>query len=184
MPVNNPGHSTRDLNLFVSQVTEGCNSVLELGCGYGDKLALCRAPVKIGVDAHLTYVMQAVARFGNQAAFFCAVAENFVQHMLPQSVDAILFIDFIEHLEANAAETLIRRCKEIARKKIAAFVPEGHCPLTEDVFKTGGDYWQTHRSDWTRDWLHNLKFDVAVWENYHVLSYGKRNALLAVWEAI
>jgi SAM-dependent methyltransferase len=163
----NPGRNVRDVTLCLLAATADCESVLELGCGVGNRLAVCRCAARVGVDAHLPYLEMAKRRWGGRIRrYIHSEALDYVTRT-GLVYDAILMIDFLEHLEKTAALQLLERCRVVASRRIVLYGPEGECPQDVDVYDLGGERWQTHRSVWTLAELEALGFDIARWENYH-----------------
>jgi hypothetical protein len=180
-PVNPATHS-RNLDECIAAATADCQSVLEFGCMFGDRLMATSCPIKIGVDVHQPYLDRAVQRHGSEAVFLQGDARQAALWFLPRSIDAVLLIDFLEHLAELDANRILERCQTVARKRIIAFVPEGNHPQDRDVTDLGGDHWQTHRSVWYRDDLAKHDFDVVVWDDFHNIPGKDRGAMFAIWE--
>lgn len=178
--MRNPGRAVQDLTLCLLAATADCDSIIELGCGRGDRLALCQGKERLGIDAHLPYIEMAQARWGNRDGFLCENALTFCKSAYPagRRWDAVLMIDFVEHLEKPDAQETIVLSKAMAYRRVIVFSPEGLSPQHEDVFGTGGGVWQTHRSQWTLEDLMSLGFDTSLWPDFH----GKgRHALFGIW---
>ncbi|MHA2642822.1 MAG: class I SAM-dependent methyltransferase [bacterium JZ-2024 1] len=160
----NPAHSSRDFWLCLRQSVVDCQSVLELGCGSGDNLCfLNNVKVRVGVDIFEPCVRKAVERT-DSIVYLKADAFTALTLFPEETFDAILMIDFIEHIERGRAELLIHYAKMVSRKKIIIFTPNGFVPQTTDDRGLGNDYYMTHRSGWTAESLLALGFDVAIWE--------------------
>lgn len=148
---------------------------------FGDRLAATSPapPERLGIDAHAPYVEEARRRHPG-SWFIHADALDAVRWVRP--VDAVLLVDFLEHLTRDDAEELIRVTKLVARERIVLFVPLGDHPQTCDVFGMGADHWQTHRSTWEPADLLALGFDVAVWDGYHRQAGKDDRAAFCTWE--
>jgi len=146
---------------------------------FGDRLAVVDAPVKVGVEVHRPYVER---RKFHDFLMINADARDVTPFFPDESFDAVILVDFIEHLEMGDSVRLIRECQRLASKRVVAFVPHGLYPQEKDVFGLGGDYWQTHRSTWGVPELADLGFDVALWDNYHNVPGTDNKAMFAVWE--
>jgi 2-polyprenyl-3-methyl-5-hydroxy-6-metoxy-1,4-benzoquinol methylase len=100
------------------------------------------------------------------------------------SFDVVLGFDFIEHLPQELALATIAEMKRIARATVALFVPEGEHARTTDIWRMGGDKWQTHRAVWHADELLALGFAVEVWPDYHANKPDEDpGAMWAVWRS-
>lgn len=147
---------------WILEHTNGHESVVELGCGHGNYISKVKAKNKIGIDAHFPYLQKAKKGFtkihGNM--------RNYRDLVDPMFYDCVILIDAIEHLNKEEALELIHNLQHDF-KKILIFTPSGEFPQTEDVFKTGGDYWQTHRSTWFETEFQELGFRAFVYDNGH-----------------
>jgi hypothetical protein len=182
--MHNPGHDCRDLNECIRLATADCGCVVEFGCMFGDRLALCRSEgVRIGVESHAPYVAEARKRHPD-IGFINGEARD-IATLLSETdwmADAVMLIDFIEHLTPDAARDMISVAREMTAKRIVLFVPLGAHPQTKDVFDMGADHWQTHRSTWEPADLESLGFDVALWDGYHHQPGKDSRAAFAIWE--
>lgn len=161
----NPGVKNRNLNECIKLATAGCDSVVELGCGFGNRLAMVDAPTRVGVDAHEPFVIEARRRYPDMADdFLVREAGEYVRQFIANGFrwGAVLMVDFLEHLAAPAAIAIIEDCKKIARR-IVLWIPLGNHPQTTDPEGMGGDHWQTHRSTWEAADLEAMGFNVKVW---------------------
>jgi cyclopropane fatty-acyl-phospholipid synthase-like methyltransferase len=174
----NPAHRIDDFQTCLNTVLSDCGSVLELGCGIGDKLAATPCEFRVGVEAHRPYLDAAYRKWGPRLhELHVADARAYMETEI-RWFDAIMMIDFIEHLEMPDALALLERCRSIARRKIIVFCPIGECPQDSDTFQLGGDEWQTHLSTWTLESLGSEGFDVALWPGYRE---GGKLVAFGVW---
>lgn len=162
----NPGHRIDKFYTCLMTSLAECDSVLELGCGVGDKLARTPCSLRVGVDAFRPYIDMAVRKWGPRLheLHLAEAVEYMAQEV--RVFDAILLIDFIEHLTKDAGIQLLDRCRFSARRKVIVFCPLGECKQDKDTYSLGGDHWQTHRSTWSVADLSELGFDVAQWPGY------------------
>lgn len=183
MRSNNPASTSRDLMACIAAATKDCRSILEFGCMFGDKLAAAgpQQAFRVGVDAHLPYLERAKSQYPS-IAFLHGNAMRVANQIGDESFDAVLMVDFIEHLSIDNAHWLLAQAQRIAKQRIVAFVPYGDHPQTKDYFKMGGDEWQTHRSTWRDNDLKSLGFDVVVWEHYHKEKGKDHRCMFAIWE--
>jgi SAM-dependent methyltransferase len=173
----NPGHRLDEFTTCLLTCLADCDSALELGCGTGDKLAVTPCRVRVGVDAFRPYLEIARERWGNRIELHLGDALEYMRSELRQ-FDAILLLDFLEHLEKAAASELLAICRRMAKRKIVLFIPLGECPQDTDSFSLGGEYWQTHRSTWSVSDLATEGFDVAQWPGYR---QDRGMSAFAVW---
>ena len=67
---------------------------------------------------------------------------------LPKSFDIVLILDVLEHLKRKESLKLLRDAEKIAKKAVIIETPLGFIPQNIDIWKMGGDKYQTHRSSW------------------------------------
>lgn len=99
----------------------------------------------ICVDPHQPYV-EVLQENGYEAVL--ATAYGYLKHCT-ETIDSIYLLDVIEHMEKPDGQTVIDLSKRVAQKQIIVFTPMGFEEQSEDAWKMGGKYWQTHRSGWT-----------------------------------
>jgi hypothetical protein len=156
--------------------------VLDVGAGLASYHVWLKNQCRLtALDAHAPYLSEKRTDLeGVQRIVADAVT------LMPQfrstAFQAVLAIDFIEHLEKTVAIKLIGEMQRVGLK-VCIFVPEGHHPQDTDAYGLGGDHWQTHRSEWHKEDLEALGFKVEVWEGFHALwrKDCDPNALWAVW---
>jgi len=141
---------------WLSLVTEGSISVVELGARLFDKLYLVNSTVKerIGIEifqAHVDDVKytDCVKIVGN--------ALNYRELLSEYSPDTCMLIDVLEHFERDAALDLITKLKEDF-EKIVLFIPCGKYEQNRDVTGYGAHEEQTHRSSWYDEDIMELGF--------------------------
>lgn len=86
-----------------------------------------------------------------------------------EQVDSIFLLDVIEHMEKPVGQAVLEMCKKKVKKQIVVFTPNGFKEQTTDQWNLGGEYWQFHRSGWTRD-------DFSDWRVIQ-----DHNSIFAVW---
>jgi len=148
-----------------------CKSVLDVGAGvrpmtwYKPERHVCMEPYhpycRVLEDAGLT-VMESTAPDGLE-----------VLQLLKREFEAVYLLDVIEHLGKVSGRRTLELAKGLATVQVVVYTPDGFKEQTSDAWGYGGDYWQTHRSGWTRE-------DFPGWA---VTAVPERGALFAVWNA-
>ena len=128
---------------------------LELGAGlHNNELAL--APFQILCEPYDVYIPVLKERLKNSNYKLYSIIEETAQKFLPQlpnkSIDTILLIDVIEHLEKEMAKKVLKECERVARQQVIIFTPLGFLPQDhpdgiENWGLTGGE-WQDGHSGW------------------------------------
>ena len=163
---------------WVRANTEGCETVVELGCGNCGKLAYCNATVtrRIGIEISRDWETRrrnysACTRIWGDARHFEELVEEY------PNACALLF-DSLEHLTENDALDLLARAKR-RFDRILVVVPEGVFPQGPEE----NNPYQEHHSEWTREDLEALGFAVRVDPTFHPEHPGRgRGEIFARWD--
>jgi SAM-dependent methyltransferase len=107
---------------------EGCRSVLDVGCGACSPLgAVGFSGFSVGLD--LSWPTLAAARAsGHHTALVRADAASVDRVFRRGSVDAVVALDVIEHLERERAVELVAALERVARRRVVIFTPNGYVP--------------------------------------------------------
>ena len=146
--------------IFKDLYPKKVGSILDLACGISCKSQYLKANIKIGVDIYRPYLEKARSDYNG-------VLVNYdITHIedlfLPKSFDVILLLDVVEHLAKNVAFNLITKCEKIAKKAVIIETPKGYVPQNIDIWGLGGDYYQTHRSEWYPLDFEQIKYEYRV----------------------
>src|SRR5581483_3789962 len=91
-----------------------CHSVLDVGCGIASPLAAVRfRGFSVGVDLSAA-ALRAAREAHTHAALVRADATDVARIFRPASVDAVVALDVIEHLERDAALALVDALERVA----------------------------------------------------------------------
>lgn len=143
----------------------GCRSVLDVGTGLMDSLALVPCRVKLGLDAHRPYLLN---RRDPDGIPINAPAQQLEELFVPDAVDLVMLIDVVEHFTADAAREVLRQSETVAARLVMLFTPRGEFPQAGfDAFGLGGERYQQHRSAWEPEDLVALGYQVIVFSGYH-----------------
>jgi SAM-dependent methyltransferase len=119
---------TRLFRRALARALAGCRSVLDVGCGAGSPLAdFAAGRFTVGVDLSMPD-LAAARRAGTHAALVRADARALAAVFRPASVDAVVALDLIEHLERAEALALLDALARVARRRIVVFTPNGFVP--------------------------------------------------------
>lgn len=176
----NPAERCDDFTTCLLAATADCYSMLDLGCGFGDKIACTRASIRVGVDVHPPYIEIAKRKWSDYGiTFYAQNVVDYVKIAVTQDVhyDGIIMIDFIEHLEKDIAVRLLEDCWKIANTRVIVFTPNGIHTQNKDPYELGGDHWQTHRSTWTCKDLIKLNYSAFVMSRYNAIFATREKSL-------
>jgi SAM-dependent methyltransferase len=100
---------------------DGEPSVLDIGCGIGQYASLTNGRY-LGVDLSERYVEHARRRRGDELhAFRCVDAADLVAE--GERFDLVLMVDFLHHLPAEAAVSVLRTARELADGHVVSLEP-------------------------------------------------------------
>jgi ABC-type polysaccharide/polyol phosphate transport system ATPase subunit len=146
---------------------EPARSVVDVGPGINPQ-TLLSADVHVCIEPFEPYVARLRANVGEDPRFvfltgtWAEILPAFADH----SIDTILALDVIEHLERADGQQFLVESTRVARRQIVLFTPLGFYPQSydpgdRDRWGMGGGLWQTHRSGWTPEDFPNTWHIVA-----------------------
>lgn len=151
----------------INKLLAGCGTLLDVGAGIGDILAALAIPVKLGLEIHRPY-LEKWPRMEQTAIPLNLPASALGTVFLPKTVDAVSFIDSLEHITAAEAMTALAEAERIARRIVVVFTPRGDFPQHGlDLWGLGGETYQAHRSAWEPGDFVPLGYTVLVFPGYH-----------------
>lgn len=131
-----------------------CDSVLDLGCGWDSPVQLVRKKMfKVGVDGFEPYIEKSREK---------AIHDKYIKEDVtkvefqPESFDAVLALDVIEHLPKDKSIEMLGKIEKWAKKKIILSVPNGFMPQEA----IDSNQMQAHRCAWSVNELRDLGFKV------------------------
>lgn len=139
------------------EVLDGCEDLLDVGCGAGAAVQSFTPKLRhsVGVDAFLPAVQQARQRAAHSANVVADI-QKLDAIFQPRSFDCVLAFDVIEHMERDQGLRLLAAMETIARKKVIVFTPNGFLPQGA----VGGNAYQIHRSGWTVEEMRARGYEV------------------------
>lgn len=175
-----------ELLRFIKNETAGYECVVEFGAGFFDKLIHTSSPRKIGIEAWKPFI--------DRALFHDCIKINndftkYSEYIDKEDMQCAMFIDSIEHLNADDARKLLESVISDF-KKVIAFIPEGNHPSSDDPHGLGADQYETHRSTWYEKDVRDIGFqDIVVDPLFHTglrsnpkYKNNDTGAIFAVWE--
>lgn len=139
---------------LLGTLLEGCESVLDVGCGSSSPLADVPGAFRgVGLDAYEPAIELSRRAGIHEAYLHQPVTELDVP---PASFDAVVMLDLIEHLHRDEALELLARADRAARRRVIVSTPNGFLAQGD----VDGNPFQVHRSGWTPADLEDLGFRV------------------------
>ncbi len=162
-----------ELMTSVKSKFKNTDSVLDIGCGIVPqqyilpKVHICCEPFGEYVKVLQKKVEEIDDRF---MVVIQADWETACKLFPEKSVDTVLLVDVLEHLEKNDGQRLIKLTERIARKQIAIFTPLGFFPQSHpngvDAWGLNGGVQQEHKSGWYPEDF-NDTWDAYVAKEFH-----------------
>jgi hypothetical protein len=139
----------------IRQLVGPVRTVLDVGAGIRPQ-TLVPAHVHICVEPYMPYVERLrneVVGEDRDWVFLSAGWEDVLPLMPDDSVDTVLALDVIEHMEKEEGLRLVQEAKRVARHQVVVFTPLGFFPQSYapgelDRWHMQGGRLQTHRSGW------------------------------------
>ena len=132
----------------------GCNTVLDLGCGYNSLIQYCNVPFSVGVELFEPYLEESKKKAIHTGYIKADIREI---EFKPKSFDAAIAIEVLEHLTKQEGYELLRKMTRWAKKKVIIQTPNSY--LWQDGYDSNP--LQEHKSGWNSVELKNLDFKVS-----------------------
>lgn len=139
----------------LGRLTEGCDTIVDIGCGTSRPPLLTHPAYLVGVDGYRRYLTTAKQKRTHDDFVLADVRR------LPfrrKSVDGALALDVIEHLPKLEGENLIKDMEAVARKRVIILTPNGPNPKGE---LEDANPLQAHLSEWVSDDFRRLGYRVS-----------------------
>ena len=128
-------------------------SVLDVGCGFGDYLNHITSRIRVGIDICADAIEIARERAGSQYGI------RYIEMNLERlpslfekgyfkNFQCVIGSDILEHFEKEKAIELLSCCEQIATEALLWFIPVGIHEQDTDPWDLGNDEYQQHRSIW------------------------------------
>jgi len=132
------------VRLAVRDALQGCDSVLDVGCGLSTTLK-----EELGVKSTTGFEgyrpdFEEAKRRRTQDEMVFGDARNLTDYFQPKQFDACIAMDVIEHFTKEGGLKLMQDMEKLARKKVVFFTPKGFLPQGQFA---EGDL-QAHLSGW------------------------------------
>lgn len=131
------------VRLALRKALEGCDSVLDVGCGLSTTVRDLGIPRSTGFEGYQPDFDEAKRR-NTHDQMIKGDARNLADYFQPKQFDACIAIDVIEHLTKEDGIKLMQDMEKIARKKVIFFTPKGFLPQRHSA----NDDLQVHLSGW------------------------------------
>jgi len=168
------GYFHRQFVKVLRKETRGCNSLLDLGCGYNTYIHKITKgiPRSVGVDVFMPSIEKARAA-KTHSEFVLDDVMSYLRKQPDKSFDAIIALDLIEHLTKEDGIKLKDEMERVAAKKAIILTPNGFVPQRP----YDNNPWQEHKSGWPwQEWI-GYGYKLYGFAGYKALR-GERGAIL------
>ena len=157
--------------------------LLDVGCGIVPQQYL-RPAVHICCEPCQEYVQHLKQKLKDEAfrdrdyVLLNMGWDDAVQYFPEKSVDTVILVDVIEHLEKKEGMRLLAATEKIAREQVILFTPLGFMPQHhddgKDAWGLGGADWQEHKSGWLPEDFCGEEWEFFAAKDFHAIdSNGK-----------
>ncbi len=129
------------------------DTVLDVGCGANSPVTRLKTGYRVGLDVFLPYLLEARRR-GTHDDFVLADANHLP--LKDRSLDCVVALDVVEHLEKQRGYELIAELERVAKRRVVVTTPNGFIPTPDAEIP-----WQEHRSGWIPDEFRRLGYRVC-----------------------
>ena len=154
------------------QAIKPVNSVLDIGCGIRP-FSNIYANIHICCEPYGEYV-ELLKRQHPSKVILNMTWQQVVDYIPKQSVDTVLLLDVIEHLEKEESMQLLLQTMPLVKQQLIIFTPLGFFEQYHDdgidAWGLHGGSWQTHRSGWMPADFPDLpggKWEFYICERFH-----------------
>ena len=144
------------VKLALRKALQGCESVLDVGCGASPAMRQLGVPRLVGIDGYKPSVDRA-KELGTHDEMIHGDVRELDQYFRPKQFDACVALDVIEHLSKPDGIKLMQGMEKIASKKVVLFTPCGFLPQRHAT----NDDLQEHLSGWEPAEMRNHGYDVT-----------------------
>jgi len=138
---------------YLQQEIKKGKTLLDIGCGKCSQVKYLQSNYSIGVDIFRNYVYESKRKKIHSQYIIGDIRElNFK----PKSIDVVIAIEVIEHLEKHDGYTLLQKMENWAKEKIIISTPNG--VWVQDEYDNNP--YQKHKSVWQVKDLEKLGFKV------------------------
>jgi cyclopropane fatty-acyl-phospholipid synthase-like methyltransferase len=136
------------------------NSVLEIGCGYGNIIGAVKADLRVGIDISEIPLKQAQKWHGKRGVNFLQMdVRKLMDHFTKGEFDATVGFDIIEHLTKKEGRKLLDDVQKVATKAHIWFMPAGWMEIHKTDYDDGNDY-MLHKSAWEPEEMAERGYEV------------------------
>ena len=144
------------VKLALRNALNGCETVLDIGCGIAPTMRELAVKHSVGVEGYPPF-SEHIRKHNLQDELVECDVRDLSGHFKPNQFDACIALDLIEHLTKEDGLKLIQSVERIAKKRVVFFTPSGFLPQKHSA----SDDLQAHLSGWDADEMRKLGYKVV-----------------------
>jgi len=138
---------------YLKRELAGCETVLDLGCGYNSAIQYCKVPFSVGVELFEPYLQESQKKSIHSEY----IKEDITKiEFAPKSFDIVVCFEVLEHLTKDQGYKLCEKMEKWAKNKIVIKTPNNY--IEQDGYDDNP--LQEHKSGWDVEELQKLGFEV------------------------
>jgi len=154
---------------------QGCETVLDVGCGNASPMRFVSGPHLVGIDGYAPSLDEA-RRNRTHDEYILGDVKQLTELCQTRRFDACVSLDVIEHLHKEDGFRMLEAMERLATRRVVIFTPNGFVPQKSK----DGDL-QEHLSGWTADEMRARGYRVvgvygpkSLRGEYHRIKYQPR----------
>ena len=162
-------YDREDMIKISKDLVKPCVTLVDVGCGLRPYLYE-RSQVHICIepfDEYIDIIKNTYSQFN--MVFIKKFALEGLKLFPNDSVDTVIMLDFIEHVEKEEGLKILKEADRIAKKQIVVFTPYGYVSNDsgeKDVWGLNGAKFQEHKSGWLPEDFGD-DWDIYVSKNFY-----------------
>jgi len=138
------------------RIDKSNQTVLDVGCGKGitmDRIKNRGWSYRVGVDIFFPYLEECKQLNTYDDCVLCDIRNLPVER---KSIDLVLCVEVLEHLDEKDGRNLIKSMEEIARHQVIITTPVAY-----EQYEYDNNKWQQHKASWKGTELERLGYQVT-----------------------
>jgi len=144
------------VKLALRKALEGCQSVLDVGCGAAPTMRQLGVPRSVGFEGYQPSIDLA-KKLNTHDEMIKGDLRDLNAQFQPKQFDAVIAMDVIEHVVKEDGLQLMKDMERIATKRVVLFTPCGFLPQRQ----AANDDLQAHLSGWEPDEMRGYGYKVV-----------------------
>lgn len=166
----------KELVSAAMQAMKPAEVLLDIGCGIvpqnyvRPRVHICCEPY----GEYVEHLQKKIADMAQKDRHYVVVNMGWheaVRYFPEKSVDTVILVDVIEHLEKEEGRKLLQATEKVARRQVIVFTPLGFMPQHhgdgKDAWGLNGGDWQEHKSGWMPEDFQGEEWQFVATREFH-----------------